>query len=263
MQDFLNELGSSRGVRIAIVATLALLAIFLFLISVDKLKNLGRDLTYPTKTITVQGEGEATIVPDIARVTFTVQETANTVAAAQDAATTRTNDALAAMRDLGVEEKDLKTLGYNVYPQYEYPACGPNGICPPQNPTITGYQVSQTVEVKVRDTNQVGGVLEALGRLGVQNISGPEFTLDDDDAATQEARAAAIADAREKAKILAKNLGVRLGPVVSFYEETGGYPGYDMGYGKGGAVMEARVAPSLPTGESQTVIRVNVTYEIR
>lgn len=265
MQDFFTELGSGKWVRAAAVAVLALLALFLLLISIDKLQNLGRDTIYPVKTITVMGEGEATVVPDIARITFTVQETAGSVSVAQDEATARTNNALAAMKEQGIEEKDLKTLGYNVYPQYDYnQTCYTGGICPPAGtPTITGYQVSQTVEVKVRDTAKVGAVLEALGSLGVQNISGPEFTLDDSDAATQEARAAAITDAREKAKVLAKNLGVRLGKVVSFYEESGAYPMYDS-YGKGGAEMQAsRVAPSLPTGESQTTIRVNVTYEIR
>jgi uncharacterized protein YggE len=264
MQDFINELGSTKWIRVAAVAALALLALFLLLISIDKLQNLGKDTVYPTKTITVIGEGEATVVPDIARITFTVQETAATVAAAQTAATNRTNQALEAMKAQGVEEKDLKTLGYNVYPQYDYGERCMNGVCTSGTPTITGYQVSQTVEVKVRNTDGVGAVLESLGSLGVQNISGPEFTLDDSDAATDEARAAAIADAREKAKILAKNLGVRLGKVVSFYEDQGAYP-YDGYYGKGGTMMEAAAqsAPSLPTGESQTKIRVNITYEIR
>lgn len=265
MNDLLNDIASNKGVRLALTAALGLLALFLLAVTITAFSNLGRSEYPAMNTITVMGSGEATIIPDIARITFTVQETAASVAEAQEAATNRTNQALEAMREQGVEESDLKTLSYNVYPQYDYgQPCYPGMVCPTRAPRITGYQVSQSVEVKVRDTENVGQVLEALGTLGVQNIGGPDFGMDDKDAGKDEARAEAIADAREKAKQLAKDLGVRLGKVVSYYEENA-YPGmpYDGYYGKGGAMMEtAQSAPSLPTGENESVVRVNVTFEI-
>jgi uncharacterized protein len=264
MNNFVNEIGSNKTIRAVAVVTLGLLALFLLVVTLDTLDGVGRADTYPVKTITVSGEGEASVVPDIARVTFTVQETAGDVATAQAEATERTNNSLEAMKAQGIEEKDLKTLGYNVYPQYDNQVCYPGMPCAAGAPQITGYQVSQTVEVKIRDTAKVGSVLQALGDLGVQNISGPDFTLDDDDAARNEAREAAIEDAREKAKALAKSLHVRLGNVVSFYEESGAYPMYDS-YAKGGTMMEGRAqnAPTLPSGETETTVRVNITYEIR
>ena len=140
--------------------------------------------------------------------------------------------------------------------------------CPPvtSSPKIIGYEVSQSIQVKVRDTAKAGQVLEGLGSLGVQNISGPNFTVDDEDAVRAAAREEAIKEAREKAKVLAKQLGVSLGKVTSFYENEGGYPMY--GYGKGGAAMESdirvsAVAPTLPMGENETNVSVTVTYEIR
>ncbi|MBU0750016.1 SIMPL domain-containing protein [Patescibacteria group bacterium] len=137
-------------------------------------------------------------------------------------------------------------------------------ICPRNAPRIVGYQVTQTVQVKIRDTAKVGEVLQALGDLGVQNISGPDFSQDDAEAGKDEARSAAIEDARAKAKVLAKDLGVHLGKVVSFYEDQGAYPMYEGYAAKGGAMMDmGQSAPALPVGENETKVIVNVTYEIR
>lgn len=134
------------------------------------------------------------------------------------------------------------------------------------NPKIVGYDVSQTVEVKVRDTAKAGDTLAALGTIGVQNISGPNFMVDDEDAAKAEARGKAIEEARTKAKLLAKQLGVRLGKVVSYSENGAGYPQPMMysAVAKGGMMDASREsAPTLPTGENKTSVTVSVTYEIR
>ncbi|HEY0948440.1 MAG TPA: SIMPL domain-containing protein [Candidatus Paceibacterota bacterium] len=261
MNQFISELSSNRTARLAAVAVLILLAVFLLVSTWDK--AFGRDVSDPFNTITVEGTGSSAMVPDTARITFSVMESASEVAAAQEAATAKTDAALAALSEMGIEERDIKTLSYNVSPKYEYPQPCYGGICPPSSPRIVGYDVSQTVEVKVRETEKAGDVLAALGGLGVQNISGPEFVVDDETAVKSEARAEAVEEARAKAKELAKQLGVRLGKVVSFSEMAPGDPYY--GYGKGGAMMDARLesAPSLPVGENETEITVMITYEIR
>jgi len=267
MNQFVNELTGSRMARFAVLAVLVLLALFLLAKTWDT--AFGRDVGDPYNTITVEGTGRAAAVPDTARIVFTVMESADDVASAQDAATERMDSALAALAEEGIEEEDVKTLSYNVSPKYEYPQpCYPGTICTTVSgtPRIVGYDVSQTVEVKVRDTDNAGTVLEALGSLGVQNISGPDFVVDDEDGVRAEARAEAIEEAREKAKDLAKDLGVRLGKVVSFSENNGMYPVYAE-YGKGGAmdVMNASVrsAPALPVGQDETTVTVMITYEIR
>jgi uncharacterized protein YggE len=248
---------ASRPVRYAAAAALAVLALFLFVKTVDALDQFGvRD-----------GQPVSTATPDIAQLTFTVQESASTVKAAQDAATKRTNESLAALKAEGIADKDIKTLGYNVNPQYAQSgvACGPGMMCPTvitNSNTITGYQVSQTVQVKVRDTNKAGEVLQKLGTLGVQNISGPNFMVDDDTSVTDAARADAIDAARTKAETLAKQLHVRLGKVVNF-SENGGYPvPMYSAMSKGGVATDA-VAPSLPVGQNETNVTVSVTYEIK
>ncbi len=258
-------LTATKPVRYAAAAALALLAVFLLLLSIKELGNLGRSEIYPTSTITVEGSGKGTSIPNLAVVSFSVTEEATTVADAQTKATGKTDAALASVKDLGIEDKDVKTIAYNVYPKYETVAPCYSGYCPEaRNPKIIGYEVSQSIEVKVRDTAKAGEVLQALGTAGVQNISGPNFQVDEDDAIRNVAREEAIKEAKAKAKALAEQLGVRLGKVVSFYENTGPYPMYDMGGGYGGAMDVAmEKAPSLPTGEQETTVSVSITYEIR
>jgi uncharacterized protein YggE len=258
-------LKATKTMRFAAACALGVLALFLLALTINAFGNLGRSENPYMNTITVEGTGKAAMIPNIATIDFSVTEKAATVAEAQTKATEKTNAALAAVDGLGVDKKDVKTIAYNVSPEYEYPQPCYNGMCAGvQNPKITGYQVSQTVEVKVRDTAKAGDVLQALGTLNVQNISGPNFTVDEDDAIRNDARKEAIDNAKAKAKALAAQLGVGLGKVVSFSENTGGYPMYDM-YAKGGMAMEAAAAPapSLPTGEHETSVTVMITYEIR
>lgn len=267
MNDSLTQMLEKKGklVLSGAAAVLAVLTLFLLVKTFDALATFGKgDMPY-MNTITVEGTGEATAIPDTAMIGYSVTETGATVGEAQTKATEKMNAALAFLKDAGVEEKDTKTTSYNVYPEYEYQQPCYYGTCPVQsNPRIIGYQVSQSIEVKVRDTEKAGEILQGLGDVGVQNIYGPNFTVDDEDATREEARSEAIAEARAKAKRLAKELGVGLGKVVSFYENTGGYPYYGEGYG---GAMDASMtkeapAPNLPVGENETSVSVSITYEI-
>lgn len=260
-----EELFGARGVRMAVVAVLAVLALFLLVLTINAGFNLSRSGMPYANTITVTASGEASAVPDIAHISFSVVESGDTVEEAQTKATEKGTAALSFVREQGVEEKDIKTTGYNVYPKYNYPQPCYGEVCPAiyREPQIVGYEVSQTVEVKVRDTEKVGALLQGLGSLSVQNIYGPNFVLDDEDAVREEARDAAIKEAKEKAQRLARDLGVRLGRVVSFSENSGyyPYPMYDM-MGKGGAAEASAPAPELPVGENETSVSVMITYEI-
>lgn len=253
-----NDYG--RLLAYAALAVLVLLALFLLAKTVDAFDRMGKSPYAGPNVITVSGTGKAETPPTIARVIFTTQETAGTVAEAQEKASTRTRTALDAVRELGIDNDDVQAAGYQTNPQYAYPEGGP--------PRITGYQVSQTVTVKIRDTNRAGEVLQVLGNAGVQNIQGPNFEVDDDSEVMQEARGKAIEDARKKAHILARQLGVRLGDVVSFSENGGPIspmPAYGMG---GGVMMDATMAREqaanvpVPQGQNESTVNVTITYEI-
>ena len=261
-----DEIFSSGGVRIALIGALSILALFLLAQTITIAADFGRPGVPATDTVTVQGSGQATLPPDGARVSFTVENTAAAVADAQAATTKQANAALDFVKEQGVAEKDVKTLSYNISPQYSYPNPCPTGaLCPDYSraPKVTGYQVSETIQVTMRDLSNVGAMLGGLGKLGVQNLNGPAFALDDATAGYDAARADAIAKAKTQANLLAKQLGVHLGKIVNFSESSGGYPSYPMAYGMG--ISESRVSstPNIPTGENTYSASVSITYEIR
>lgn len=261
--DSPNTIFSDSAVRISIVGVLAILALFLFAMTWATVEGMGKVKIGETPTITVSGTGKASTPPTIAQVSFTVEERAASEQEAQTAATKKTNAALAALKQMGIDDKDIKTTGYQIYPQYETPDCKPGAPCA-QGTKISSYQVSQSVDVKVRDTNKAGEVLKALGTAGVQNVSGPNFTVDEPTAVQAEARGKAIEDARQKAQLLANQLGVRLGTVVSFSENGGGgMPIFNQMMSKGASADSVAPAPSLPQGENETTSQVSITYEIR
>lgn len=114
----MDELFGSRNVRIAIIGALVILALFLLAESLSIFGNLGRPANRATDTITVQGDGQATLPPDVARVSFTVQNTAPAVADAQAATTKQANTALDFVKGQSVADNDVKTLAYDISPQY-------------------------------------------------------------------------------------------------------------------------------------------------
>lgn len=248
--------------RIALIGILAIFALFLLAQTMGALGNLGRPSVPATDTITVQGDGQATLPPDVARVSFTVQNTSAAVADAQAATTKQANAALDFVKGQGVAGKDVKTLSYDISPQYSYTNC-PSGIPCPNSPKITGYQVSETIQVTMRDLTAVGALLGGFGKLSVQNVSGPAFTLDDTSAGYDAARADAINKAKSQASLLAKQLGVRLGKIVNFSESSSNYPVPIYAMGAGAINAKSASAPSIPTGENTYNASVSITYEIR
>ncbi len=258
--------------KLAGAAALALLALFLLAATVYAFKSvryIGSGVA-ASNTISVSGEGEVFAVPDTATFSVTIQERAKDVAAAQTAATKKNNDVIAYLKEAGVEEKDIQTADYNVNPQYEYSngVCR-EGYCQPGQQKLVGFEVIQTLTVKVKDTDKAGELLSGVGSKGASSVSGLSFTIDDQDQLEADARDKAIADAEEKADELAASLGVTIVRVVGFSENE--YQPY-YAYGRGGVAMDAmstkegaQAAPSpeLPVGQNKITSNVNITYEIR
>ncbi len=257
----LQEAFDNTGVRIALIGVLSILSLFLLVNTISSAENLGRPAHPATDTITVSGTGQATLPPDIARISFTVENTAASVSAAQAATTKQANAAIRFVKGQGILDADIKTLSYAVTPQYSYPnPCPPGVFCPRGNssPTVTGYQVSETLQVKVHDLSQTGALLDGLGKLEVQNISGPAFGLNDATSGYDAARADAIEKAKGQAALLASELGVSLGKIVNFSESSGSP--YPMMMRAAGAAQAA--TPEIPAGQNTYTASVSITYEI-
>jgi len=279
------------------VAAIGLLALFLLAAAIAEFKSIAYVGANPsqTNTITLNGTGDAYAIPDVATFTYTVTDTEKAVADAQTKATAKSNAALAVVRAAGVADKDIQTTSYSIYPQYEYqnavcptpaaydasagsgsvssgvmiPASPPTAIapiyCPQGKSVLTGYQVSQTTEVKLRDLTKAGSLLTSLGSAGVENLNGPNFTVDDPTAVQAEARSKAIADAQSQAQVLANQLGVSIVGIVSFTENNNGsypVPMYAMGVADTTS-SKAAATPEVSTGQQKVTDDVSITYEIR
>ena len=229
-----------------------ILAIFL-LASTNKVVNTATT----TNTVSFSGEGKVVSKPDIAKVQLSIVTDALTSKAAQDENSKKSKAVTDYLKKQDISDKDIKTTGYNIYPQYKYPQYG-------GQPTITGYQVNQSMEVKIRDLDKVSAVLDGVVAAGTNQVNGLSFEIDNPEELKAEARKKAIEDAKEKADELEDQLGIDLGKIVNFSENTGGYPipiymelKTDGRGGVGGG------GPSVPTGENEIVINVSLTYQIK
>ena len=262
-------IGVTHRPRTAATFALTMLGVFLLVLTISSLKEyrfIGSGVN-ASNVISVDGDGEVFAVPDIATFSVTVQETAKDVKTAQDQATKKNNDIVSYLKSGGVDEKDIQTTDYSVNPQYDYRqgACPQYGYCPPGKQTLTGYQVSQTQTVKVRDTTKAGDLLAGVGSRGASSVSGLSFTIEDETILQAQARDKAIAKAKTKAEALARSLGVEIVRVVGFSENGGGPIYYAKGMGASMAMdsTPAPRAPEVSVGQNKITSNVSITYEIR
>lgn len=209
-------------------------------------------------TIAVTGQGEAAVAPDMAILSLSVMRQAQTAREALDDANAAMREIIEAMREEGVESRDLQTSGLSINPRYVYPE-RPGG----EGPRIVGYEVSNTLTVRVRDIERVGEVLDLSVTLGVNQGGGIVLTNDDPATALEDARSAAVKNARAKAETLAEAAGVRLGRVMSISEQVRqpdmrplGAPQMAMR-----AVAEDSSVP-VEAGENTYQVNVDVSFEI-
>lgn len=250
---------------------LAALALFMFILALGSYASLNFqkiDFLNPAPaTISVTGEGEVFAVPDIGQFSFSVLAENEDAAVAQETSGTKINDILGYLSEQGIEDKDIKTTYYNLSPKYKWiprTDCDLFGNCGSER-VQDGFQVTQTISVKIRDTKTSGAIIAGVGERGATNISSLDFTIDDTDLLKAEAREMAVADARVKAEALAEQLGVDIVRLAS-YSEGGGYYqsvyetkamalALDEATGFGGAEM--------PVGEESMKVQINVVYVVR
>lgn len=222
------------------------------------------DQTYSNKTFSVDGEAKMETATDIATFTASVvTEGGKDVANIQKQNTEKMNTINVFLGEQGVEKKDLQTSQYTLNPRYSYADCSGGGVCPP--PMISGYTLTQSLSVKVRNFGSLGDILSGIVSKGANTVSGVSFTVDDDTDAKQVARTEAIAKAKQKAIEIARAGNFRVGKLVSLYEDSGTNPDTTNFSGLGGgpqAEMKAVVAPVIEPGTQSGKVHVNLTYEI-
>ena len=205
----------------------------------------------------MSADGKAVIVPNLATVSFSVVSEGASATAIQDENTKKMNAAIAIVKGFKIDDKDIKTSAYNLSPRYTYEQKTGKS-------RIDGYQITQTVTVKVRNLDDAGKIVGQLPASGVNQISGPDFSVEDMDAFLHSAREEAFDKAYAKAKELARLAGTGIGRVVTFSESTGGnyprpmYMKAEMGMGG-----DASSVPQFEAGSDEARVTVSVTYELR
>ena len=250
-----NNLASSPALFWTLINALLIIAITFGVVGTASVMR-SSNAVIPSRTITVAGEGKISVAPDIATVSFAVVSQGTNPELIQQANTEKINKAIALVKAQGVTQKDITTTGYNLYPRYRYDK--DNG-----ESSISGYELNQTVTLKIRDLTKVSVILAGLPGAGVNNISSLTFSVDDPELMKRQAREEAFADAYSKARSMAKQNGVQIARVISFSESGDNYPIFyrDAVMGKGGG--EGAPMPTIEPGSQDLTSRVSVTYEIR
>jgi uncharacterized protein YggE len=251
---------------LVVLLSVFVLALFINQIRVGSHSPYGPNQQIPS--ITVSGSGDVMAVSDIATISITVSKDATTSAQAQKDLNDSVTKTLEYLKSQNIDDKDIKSEYGGLNPKYAYDevVCV-RYPCPPTNQKIVGYTATQSITVKIRAVDTANDIRTGLANLGLTNISGPDFSIDEDEMFKDQARAKAIDDAREKAEVLAKQLHVHLGNIVSYSENGGSL--YPMMYSakemSAGMAMDASVppAPALPKGENKITSNVTIVYEIR
>jgi hypothetical protein len=254
---------------------LGILSVFLIILTIsaavdiwNKIKEgkyIGQEIE-TKNTISVSDIGEIYAKPDLAVVAFSVVNESATVSGSIAENAKKMNTVIDFMKKQGVEDKDLKTASFNIYPRYEWSR---ETVClfPPctgEKRVLTGYEVQQSLEVKIRDMAKIGDIIQGATDSGANQVGDLSFTIDKQDEIKNQAREQAIEKAKAKAKELAGQLGVKLARIVNF-SESGTMPipyPYDTMLGKGGGETSSE-APSVETGENKISVTVSITYEIQ
>jgi uncharacterized protein YggE len=234
----------------------ALIALLALVVSACGPTTVSQQAVPPLRTISVSGSGTAYLVPDIAYIYVGVHTEKPSAAEAVDENNAQTQKMIQALKDFGIDAKDIRTTNFSIYPQDKYD---------PMTGTSTGqktYMVDNTVYVTVRSLDKLGDLLDTVVAAGANTVNSIQFDVADKEAALKQARADAIKDADAQAQELADVAGVKLGEIqtLSFYDNSA-YP-LSTGKGGGGAGMEAAAVPIQP-GQLTFVVTVNMIYEIK
>lgn len=202
--------------------------------------------------LSVSARGESSRAPDIATASAgVVTQAADANAAMRENAAQMTR-VLAAIRAAGVAERDIQTTGINIHPTYRH--------VDNEEPRISGYSASNTVNLKVRDIAKLGEVLDALVASGANNVSGPSFGIDQPDAVYDEARRKALDQARARADMYAKALDLRVRRIVSISEGGGMQQPRPM-FAMRAMAMDAESTP-VAAGENTLEANLEVVFEL-
>lgn len=240
---FLISLGVLAIAGVAIVAV----------IMADKVNTQDR--------FSVSGSGTVYAKADIANIQVGLRTgTKKTAADATVDSTKKMNDIITELKNLGIEEKDIKTSNYNLSPVYNYTN--------DRGQELVGYEVTQNVNLKIRDLSKIGDVIAKTTEKGANQIGNISFTIDDEYELKNQARELAIEKAKEKAMLIAEQSGMKLGEIKSVYENSNDaemvmYNSYSNAKVEMDVAGAGIASPTIQSGQNEIKVEVSLTYEVK
>ena len=223
---------------------------FFLLVSINQKLNTA----ITANTVSFSGEGKVFAKPDIGLVRVVIFSEAATPQEAEKVNSPKSEKVVNFLKTQGIAEKDIKTSEYNISPQYAYPRN--------EEPQIKSYLVYQELEIKIRNLDKAGVIIGGVVSAGANKVTDLRFTIDDLDELKNQARSEAIAKAKKKANELEGQLGIRLGKIVNFYENAGGFS--PVFYEKAlSSPSQGGGGPTLPAGENEIIINITLTYQVK
>jgi uncharacterized protein len=213
-------------------------------------------------TINVSKTGTVYAVPNLAQISFSIITERKAVGDALKVNSEKASAVTDTLKAQGISETDIKTTYFNVTPLYEWHKAEGDVYSTTGERVLVGYEARQTIEVKVRDIEKVSGVIDGSVEAGANEVSDLRFIVEDDDAFKTQARTKAIIDAKAEAVQTAQALGVKLGDIVSFTENSY-YPVYDSMKMLSSTAGAGEVASSISSGENKIEVTVNIVFEIK
>jgi hypothetical protein len=218
------------------------------------------DRTDNQDRFSVNGSGTVYAKADIANLTIGFQTAIkDTAALATKENSDKMNDIISVIKDQGVEDKDIKTTNYSLNPMYNWTE--------KDGQKLVGYQVSQNVAVKVRDLEKIGDIIARTTEKGANQVGDISFTIDDEYELKNQARDLAIEKAKEKAEMISRQTGMKLGEIKGFYENADApvtvYSYTNAKMMAGGSMDESISSPSIQAGQNEIKVDVTLSYEIK
>ncbi len=237
------------------LASLLIITVGAIVIVALVMANKNKDREY----FSVSGIASVYAKADIANINVGLKSgTMKTAAEASQESAKKMNSIIEELKNLKIEEKDIKTSDYNLNPIYNWTES--------KGQELSGYEVTQTLSLKIRDLNMIGDVISMTTQKGANQIGNINFTIDDEFDLKNQARELAIKKAKEKAILIANQSGMKLGKIKNVIENynTPIYPTYANAKIDGaGAGREDVSAPEIQTGQNEIKIEVTLSYEVK
>ena len=223
-----------------------------------------QNIVNPERIITFTEEGKVIAKPDIAKISFSVVTQGTQAAVVQLENNQKMQKVIDFVKKQGIIDKDIQTTNYSLNPQYDYYWCKTSSVkpyisCPPK---IIGYELSQSVEVKIKDFDKINIIIGGLSDAGANQISNISFSIDEPEDYKNQARIEALKKIEKRAQLLSKETSFKLGKIVSV-SESGIYPIYRETMMKAESSGGTMVPAPIETGTQEITVTLTVSYEIK